>query len=37
MFGNIDIARKVFDMALSSTEGLPLVRFKLLVDALECM
>ncbi|KAJ8646889.1 hypothetical protein MRB53_008637 [Persea americana] len=23
-FGNIDIARKVFDMALSSTEGLPL-------------
>lgn len=25
-FGNIDHARKVFDMALSSIEGLPLVR-----------
>ena len=30
--GNIDHARRVFDMALSSIEGLPLVRFTCLLQ-----
>lgn len=31
-FGNIDHARRVFDMALSSIEGLPLVKSNGLMD-----
>jgi len=27
-YGNIDISRKIFDMALSSTDGLPPVSIK---------